>query len=144
MGATHKRGNSDTQRSVSIHAPRMERDLRRLRILLRRAGFNPRAPYGARPSSASDTSAPCRFQSTRPVWSATPFAFEHRHEVIPVSIHAPRMERDSSHRSRQHSHPCFNPRAPYGARPVNGSGAWTLTSVSIHAPRMERDDQASP
>ena len=54
--------------------------------------FNPRAPWGARPSKSSDAMMEIVFQSTRPVGGAT--------EVVrktPCSL-------------------CFNPRAPWGAR----------------------------
>ena len=56
-----------------------------------------------------------------------------------ISIHAPRMGRDSraSHCSL---HVCdFNPRAPYGARLAPALQRDADAYISIHAPRMGRD-----
>ena len=124
--------------------------------------FNPRAPCGAR--RARDTekqNAAAPFQSTRPVWGATPPAAR-RASCTPISIHAPRVGRDflrDAQGSRKNLY--FNPRAPCGARPfapvLTGEGykfqstrpVWgattnlpalvDLASISIHAPRVGRD-----
>ena len=55
------------------------------------------------------------FQSTRPVRGATGNG---RASTVAraVSIHAPRTGRDVRRRRRFQCRPCFNPRAPYGAR----------------------------
>ena len=100
--------------------------------------FNPRAPYGARltrrigtrraaaisihaPRMGRDGDFLClkrlrqKFQSTRPVWGATPekkFFFPY----ALISIHAPRMGRD-----------------------VNYFFIFGGKDISIHAPRMGRD-----
>ncbi len=58
------------------------------------------------------------FQSTRPVRGATG-VLRRRHQSYSVSIHAPRAGRD--HRTeyvQKPCNPCFNPRAPCGARPI--------------------------
>ena len=78
--------------------------------------FNPRAPYGARPASTAGTIGEVTFQSTRPVWGATAatkgggqamlfqstrpvWGATHPQAARPgrpqISIHAPRMGRDS-------------------------------------------------
>ena len=107
--------------TVSIHAPRMERDL----------------------DKCNSSTLKTRFQSTRPVWSATPWQF-----AILVGIGLcfnPRAPYGARHeRSRAVILPfCFNPRAPYGARLRNrGHCIRQEWLVSIHAPRMERDDIA--
>ena len=77
--------------------------------------FNPRAPCGARryPARYSDRQ---EFQSTRPMRGATtvpPMWFL----PLCVSIHAPHAGRDHSPPSVRWACPCFNPRAPCGARP---------------------------
>ena len=102
--------------TISIHAPRMGRDPRRVRnrFLI------------------------FRFQSTRPVWGATePLRHSFVRHVISIhaprmgrdqrieyssiegasiSIHAPRMGRDGGDSCRFCKGRDFNPRAPYGAR----------------------------
>ena len=78
------------------------------------------------------------FQSTRPVWGATAanaaFCL-----FLAISIHAPRVGRDSN--SRRVGFLCvdFNPRAPCGARRVPHVGKSGNVLISIHAPRVGRD-----
>ena len=56
-------------------------------------------------------------QSTRPAWGTTrQIGVDRRH--CPVSIHAPRMGRDDPLHDGAAASPCFNPRAPHGARPT--------------------------
>ncbi|EEQ48792.1 hypothetical protein HMPREF0908_0820 [Selenomonas flueggei ATCC 43531] len=125
-----------------------------------RCGFNPRAPCGARLAALLHGVVQEGFQSTRPVWGAT------RKYVIlrapwKVSIHAPRVGRDSRSRSASSLPECFNPRAPCGARRRRADGCMRarrfnprapcgarhieidrtdkVVIVSIHAPRVGRD-----
>ena len=84
------------------------------------AGFNPRAPCGARLDVAGAAETPVTFQSTRPVWGAT---FEDA--MIAAGI----MELQST-------------------RPMRGATdivpcAFPVTRVSIHAPRAGRDLHSS-
>ena len=124
---------------VSIHAPRVGRDLSRSAMRSQRSSFNPRAPCGARLRDALDDAgfAPfqstrpvwgatsgCRpssrrssFQSTRPVWGATPQLFFLPKEYL-ISIHAPRVGRDLRENWHRQASTNFNPRAPCGARPL--------------------------
>ena len=129
---------------VSIHAPRVGRDMSNSVRSLRATSFNPRAPCGARPVPCCFTSCFSGFQSTRPVWGATMLWLGIPFSSV-VSIHAPRVGRDlncsfdtftrisfnprapcgarrrrRSRKSRKNQ--SFNPRAPCGARPVNGCG----------------------
>ena len=55
------------------------------------------------------------FQSTRPVRGATHRTRQSTYRLT-VSIHAPRAGRDARPQRRARSTPCFNPRAPCGAR----------------------------
>ena len=80
--------------------------------------FNPRAPCGARRTARRAILAVRGFQSTRPVWGATP-AFA------------------AAHVRQRH----FNPRAPCGARLGQTVGGVTYYNISIHAPRVGRDDE---
>ena len=93
-GATYGRYTTKEETGVSIHAPRVGRDVRLRQCSCARRCFNPRAPCGARLHYRHNTTllfcfnprAPCgarphfalmyaqssTFQSTRPVWGATP------------------------------------------------------------------------
>ena len=105
--------------------------------------FNPRAPYGARPTSPRD-----------------------RQTTAAISIHAPHTGRDLSALMRSSSFrefqstrpirgatpPCsattrttwnFNPRAPYGARLGRVLETLRRYDISIHAPHTGRDGAAS-
>ena len=115
-GATGKNGIECFGRAVSIHAPRVGRDVNLFAPLPVRESFNPRAPCGARLSRLATWQARTLFQSTRPVWGATRHG-KIRRRFLHVSIHAPRVGRDYT--------------AP---RVVH------VADVSIHAPRVGRDD----
>ena len=99
--------------------------------------FNPRAPCGARPKSYHVALKVILFQSTRPVWGATPEVWsqitddivsihaprvgrdevrQRLYKARAVSIHAPRVGRDRVLVTNDLSYQCFNPRAPCGAR----------------------------
>ena len=56
------------------------------------------------------------FQSTRPVWGATHGVLD-RADLVSISIHAPRVGRDSMRLRISSFSLNFNPRAPCGARP---------------------------
>ena len=107
------RGTKSAQ--ISIHAPRVGRDLDQSVGVELVQDFNPRAPRGARPSVSVLSSTSLLFQSTRPAWGATRGAllFAARRTI---SIHAPRVGRDAMFRS---------------SRP--------RSMISIHAPRVGRD-----
>ena len=100
--------------------------------------FNPRAPYGARLRQLLRGHQTNQFQSTRPVWGATA-ARRRRDPARRISIHAPRMGRDSSVSQPSTPTQNFNPRAPYGARLGKICFHEHLLLISIHAPRMGRD-----
>ena len=123
-------------------------------------GFNPRAPCGARHGGKKTTVRNLPFQSTRPMRGAT----RHRLSGFPVrsvSIHAPHAGRDMAPSDWRQKNGSFNPRAPCGARLVDGDsfalfrrfqstrpmrGATRRVLhlplgefVSIHAPHAGRD-----
>ena len=126
----------------------------------RRADFNPRAPCGARRSTSRRSTRTSTFQSTRPVWGATQLTSAVLRPSA-ISIHAPRVGRDSWPATSTLAWRYFNPRAPCGARhprwgqkswcsrfqstrPVWGAtttynGAAYAAGISIHAPRVGRD-----
>ena len=86
---------SDTYRMVSIHAPHAGRDDGDIVNRMWIAGFNPRAPCGARLIKQPRQLSTNMFQSTRPMRGATLF-------LLPilggkgVSIHAPHAGRDKN------------------------------------------------
>ena len=93
-GATITAKRLQQRRGISIHAPRVGRDLS-VQLVFHQPmqNFNPRAPCGARHASFQTTVVLVIFQSTRPVWGAT----DNRHisaGIIDISIHAPRVGRD--------------------------------------------------
>ena len=122
---------------ISIHAPRVGRDPCAQCSKHRTHHFNPRAPCGARQFLYDDNVPTDRFQSTRPVWGATPrkaarapdgqisihaprvgrdTVFCPPPRLRPISIHAPRVGRDGCYVSKDGDSNHFNPRAPCGAR----------------------------
>ena len=115
-GATNHAIDAVRYGTVSIHAPRVGRDV----------VFPEALP------------PPNKFQSTRPVWGATEDWEAGRGEKR-VSIHAPRVGRDSRPQSKRSATTCFNPRAPCGARPAVFQPRNRIFVVSIHAPRVGRD-----
>ena len=118
---------------VSIHAPRVGRDPTPHYLHLRTHSFNPRAPCGARHSRGILSDFPTVFQSTRPVWGATiSYCLLRVHCV--VSIHAPRVGRDLFFIRLDNGIPCFNPRAPCGARPSSIMQTAARSSFNPRAP----------
>ena len=116
-GARHPALGFCADIKVSIHAPRVGRDVLLLSLYTVHLSFQSTRPVWGATASALIACVLTMFQSTRPVWGATRAV--KRHAV----------------------HLCgFNPRAPCGARPrVIGTDPIPL-DVSIHAPRVGRDD----
>ena len=102
-----------------------------------KAYFNPRSPCGERPSCTGSEVGRRAFQSTLPVWGATPERYANRsgkgfQSTLPVwgatrrpgrkqrkaaiSIHAPRVGSDSAWSSQTARFSDFNPRSPCGER----------------------------
>ena len=79
------------------------------------------------------------FQSTRPVWGATVGVLVIVPNAQQISIHAPRVGRDSAVGQLRDRQQYFNPRAPCGARHAIGIQAARIEAISIHAPRVGRD-----
>ena len=125
--------------NISIHAPRVGRD----------------EELGMEPEHILS------FQSTRPVWGATSRRRASRTRIpdfnprapcgarrrgqrrhrrrAGISIHAPRVGRDSSQDKIVCALKNFNPRAPCGARRSRLCLAVQPREISIHAPRVGRD-----
>ena len=143
-GATVYRGHLRRQFRISIHAPRMGRDLQPA-VFSSSLRISIHAPRMGR-----DLQCTVRLQTGRN-----------------ISIHAPRMGRDYKNLVSTQRIKDFNPRAPYGARLPDTGSAGTGCShfnprapygarltdairrrgqrdISIHAPRMGRDRVRAP
>ena len=100
---------------ISIHPPRVGRDLDERVVEIIGKDFNPPAPGGAGPPNIGQVSGQVAFQSTRPGWGGTETALgDHRSTCI--SIHPPRVGRD-----------------------VRVERLQDITEISIHPPRVGRD-----
>ena len=137
-GETASARRVSTFRTISIHSPRMGRDLPEWTIRcdrfgfqstlpawgetgpcrpgsLQAADFNPLSPHGERRAAWRTTSKTGVFQSTLPAWGETILAKKNV-EAYFISIHSPRMGRDPA--------------------PVVTADD---ENISIHSPRMGRD-----
>ena len=136
--ATQRSQAREFRQYFSIHAPHTERDFIREFLTPANTSFNPRAPYGARPTYARIDDNIELFQSTRPIRSATRHigmdgcirSFQSTRPIRSATVHES---------ARLHHTTSFNPRAPYGARLAVWSYLSAWNDVSIHAPHTERD-----
>ena len=142
--------------TISIHAPLTGRDGRYWQDRISDPYFNPRAPYGARrgrlprfgsvlhisihaPLTGRDSMICKRgirlsaFQSTRPLRGATQGA-AYFYLLLLISIHAPLTGRDELECSTTCAFFNFNPRAPYGARPIVRQGMQYRTAFQSTRP----------
>ena len=123
--------------------------------------FNPRSPWGERPSCCFGSTRTLIFQSTLPVGGAT--GGPHCGEGYPwISIHAPRGGSDlessslrplyllfqstlpvggatTVRRAGSPARPDFNPRSPWGERHYVTKSELSKSIISIHAPRGGSD-----
>ena len=125
-------------KKISIHAPRVGSDGGRGEKQREVGYFNPRSPCGERHHLRRELVPGFLFQSTLPVWGATPpcacAAWTGR-----ISIHAPRVGSDNSQTKSflfctvfQSTLPVWG--ATYASTWLNGR-RW----ISIHAPRVGSD-----
>ena len=142
MEGDHRLAELGLDRGISIHALRMEGDIRYRQPCsvqpyfnprpphggrLCAAGrlpevsdFNPRPPHGGRRGCRRGRNLPERFQSTPSAWRAT-ITSSDSGRCGQISIHALRMEGDSCAARAALWHPDFNPRPPHGGRLQAGS-----------------------
>ena len=146
---------------ISIHAPRVGCDFDNPGYPGGGEYFNPRTPCGVRHAGRGSRPGPERFQSTHPVWGATgqylhaarlPALFQSTHPVWGatsfiihnlhinhISIHAPRVGCDMSHKIKIKKGRYFNPRTPCGVRLDRYIHLSIQKIISIHAPRVGCD-----
>ena len=117
MGRDRDIAHKRVRRLISIHSPRMGRDIPNSPPVFAVTDFNPLSPHG-----------------------------ERRHGMclrcmIPaISIHSPRMGRDGGGASPVNVYMHFNPLSPHGERRDALHGVRVgLAHISIHSPRMGRD-----
>ena len=123
---------------ISIHALRGEGDGCCAGNLCENRDFNPRPPWGGR-LVESDNPYAVRFISIhalRGEGDTDTFGAASRRVI---SIHALRGEGDRVEGGRSQAHKDFNPRPPWGGRPLPQSWYTRLSSISIHALRGEGD-----
>ena len=104
-----------SHRGISIHSPRMGRDLGWISGPARRGDFNPLSPHGERRWLFSSFRVRKRFQSTLPAWGET-INIRGRSTAPKISIHSPRMGRDSLTLRHGDVVTDFNPLSPHGER----------------------------
>ena len=137
-GATTVPAAAGVTVAISIHAPRVGRDLRE-KAEARFCGISIHAPRVGRDCTPSLKTLPIiRFQSTRPVWGATALAGE-IDEYSQFQSTRPVWGATGSRRCSQSWLLYFNPRAPCGARRDGRRHIFHPVRISIHAPRVGRD-----
>ena len=112
------RGHCRQAYSISIHAPRGGSDPGNKYDRSGHSNFNPRSPWGERLLYGCGVFVGIQFQSTLPVGGATRLR-QHHAVVAVISIHAPRGGSDGYYRLLYPGKLHFNPRSPWGERPVS-------------------------
>ena len=141
-GATCPESHACCSFYISIHAPRVGSDQQQRRGKYQRGDFNPRSPCGERLPGCNKLSRTRIFQSTLPVWGATPSkSIMSIH--CSISIHAPRVGSDGWRRL-----PTAKRRLFQSTLPVWGATKWDVYEgqffeISMHAPRVGSDRPTS-
>ena len=125
--------------AISIHAPRVGSDRQNYLPGHEIRDFNPRSPCGERPGRGRVPAGENLFQSTLPVWGATPPGRGYRRISCNFNPRSPCGERQSDVGRSWPGRMYFNPRSPCGERPgPDVPGLWS-PGISIHAPRVGSD-----
>ena len=137
-GATRRPGREARMILISIHAPRVGSDTTSGSLPRTAANFNPRSPCGERRFPDVPNVGDVTFQSTLPVWGATPKSGNYQgfwtfQSTLPVWGATPPWSARASGRGD------FNPRSPCGERPPFLACGFILARISIHAPRVGSD-----
>ena len=149
--------------SISIHAPRGGSDVRFGMVTVPPSYFNPRSPWGERPSNYYFFTVAQKFQSTLPVGGATLFVigeillYEFQstlpvggataegaatRALLQISIHAPRGGSDIFRHLQSGLPSSFQSTLPVGGATQRVYRCITVKNISIHAPRGGSDDAA--
>ena len=150
--------------SISIHAPRVGRDFIQCPVEFMDLQFQSTRPVWGATASAQDTAGRVFDFNPRAPCGARRYELYNYGTYSEISIHAPRVGRDSrrskscaTRQGFQSTRPVwgatrpldypasfcrdFNPRAPCGARPYTQRSISSPPNISIHAPRVGRDRQ---
>ena len=132
-------GKCRLSRNISIHAPRGGSDPESMPGESHVSDFNPRSPWGERQFPLQGKRKNWSFQSTLPVGGATMISGINVHRAVfqstlpvggatghsvgyaiisMISIHAPRGGSDQTAQPLQTWQVHFNPRSPWGERPI--------------------------
>ena len=142
-GATHAYDNTILGATISIHAPRVGSDSIAT-IKQQDAQISIHAPrVGSDQMLNAGAKFVQKFQSTLPVWGATPRRRFCRMNRNQISIHAPRVGSDINGSVRLVGSPNFNPRSPCGERRGQTDHQYNGRKISIHAPRVGSDSARS-
>ena len=117
-GATQHLHSILISRKISIHTPRGGSDiaLRFCQSFL--SIFQSTLPVGGATQRCREEVARSKFQSTLPVGGAT-ICRQRSARSLSISIHAPRGGSDSTRRTPDRRNSYFNPRSPWGERPLH-------------------------
>ena len=114
-GETERGRIRHAERGISIHSPRMGRDIPNSPPVFAVTDFNPLSPHGERPAQRAARGGAGLFQSTLPAWVET---------VGPYSDQSPAP---------------FQSTLPAWGETRAAGFLWLLRPISIHSPRMGRD-----
>ena len=125
------------QRDFNPLSPHGERPIQHLRLSKRDGHFNPLSPHGERPLRAEVHRGHGDFNPLSPHGERPERPAEEPEEKI--SIHSPRMGRDTARTLPSCAPQNFNPLSPHGERPLALGPPDKSQEISIHSPRMGRD-----
>ena len=125
--------------TISIHAPLTGSDKQFRSHIPERPYFNPRSPYGERPSGTPSESI-CAYFNPRSPYGERLLQPGRQHNPQDFNPRSPYGERPTSKAAIQ-AMQNFNPRSPYGERPVFADPVSTQPVISIHAPLTGSDYQ---
>ena len=123
--------------SISIHSPRMGRDMPLIAYIDMYANFNPLSPHGERLTGYNTSTIICPISIHSPRMGRDSVKFSGAQNLT-ISIHSPRMGRDTLVRG-QEAEVRFQSTLPaWGETETAGYFIYCL-NISIHSPRMGRD-----
>ena len=136
-GGTHVGDDLVIAVLISIHPPRVGRDLRCRQLRASRRNFNPPSPCGEGLGTKIYDDITDAFQSTLPVWGGT---LQRLLRVLAgqISIHPPRVGRDFTALFVEHIRE-ISIHPPRVGRDLNPALSVFVQRISIHPPRVERD-----
>ena len=124
---------------ISIHALRGEGDKLVLATVDVKDDFNPRPPWGGRPSSVNRSGLCLSFQSTPSVGRATKMV-QQAFDYFDISIHALRGEGDQARALKVSKQFLFQSTPSVGRATLRPSLPFIENKISIHALRGEGDE----